>query len=244
LRYFGKFPLIYYNLSEDNFSNPILVRNVFFRFKILESIKNNLLIYYPYNIKDGETPEIIAYKYYNDSEKHWLVLMANEIINPFYEWSLTNDAFLKYIESKYKYDMVAEGDEPIYYHLGETLILGSSELGITYNTEMINMSGIDRSKILVHHYEKKISKTDSGTGNISDTIIQLDYNTYANTSAYTFQTENFDNGTSVDVTTTTNIVYCYDYEYNLNESKKEIKLISKDYLSQIDKEFDALVSNF
>ena len=43
----------------------------------------------------GDTPEIIASKYYGDPEKHWIVLLANDIINPFFDFPLNYQEFEK-----------------------------------------------------------------------------------------------------------------------------------------------------
>ena len=37
-----------------------------------------------YDVKDGETPEMIAYKYYDDVELHWTIFLVNNIVD-YYE---------------------------------------------------------------------------------------------------------------------------------------------------------------
>ena len=37
-----------------------------------------------YDVKDGETPEMIAHKYYDDVELHWTIFLANNIVD-YYE---------------------------------------------------------------------------------------------------------------------------------------------------------------
>jgi hypothetical protein len=79
----------------------MVVKNIFFRVAILNSVLNNTLVYYPYYVQSGETPETIAYRYYKDVTKHWVVMMANKIVNPFYDWPLADEAFVNYITNKY-----------------------------------------------------------------------------------------------------------------------------------------------
>lgn len=57
--------------------------------------------YYLYDVVDGETPEDVANKFYDDPTKHWIVLMANEMVDPQYDWTLSTNNFQKYINNKY-----------------------------------------------------------------------------------------------------------------------------------------------
>lgn len=207
--YFQNFPIISYDLTGNTTNNPSYFRNIFLKLKIRDTIKQNSVIYYPYYVKDGETPEIIASKYYKDVTKHWLVMMVNDIVDPQFDWPLDYTTFISYLQKKY----------------------GTNTLdGIVYSQETI------------HHYEMKISRTDSSTGITTDTIIQIDENTYNVTPQTTF--ENFDvNGIGISVITTTNYVSVFDYELSVNENKRNINLISKDYLGQIEDEFMKLVKN-
>jgi hypothetical protein len=97
-KYFSKFPFINYSV---NGSDGVILRDIMIRIKMSDSILNNTLLYYKYDIQEGDTPEIIAEKYYGDAEKHWLVLMSNSIMDPFYEWPLTYQQFLSFINDKY-----------------------------------------------------------------------------------------------------------------------------------------------
>ena len=51
------------------------------RVKLTANIKENLLEFDYYNVKDGETPEMIAHKYYDDPELHWTIFVANDIVD-------------------------------------------------------------------------------------------------------------------------------------------------------------------
>jgi len=68
--YFDRIGYLNYDLTGNPNNNPIIVKNIFFRFHIINSILTNTLVYYPYYVNDGETPETIAYRYYGDVTKH------------------------------------------------------------------------------------------------------------------------------------------------------------------------------
>jgi hypothetical protein len=99
-KYFKYFPKTQYNLNDRSISVQE-VTNLLTRVKFENEFKDNTSIYYEYEIVDGDTPEIIASKIYKDVEKHWVVLMLNEIINPFNDWPMRQNSLTNYIEKKY-----------------------------------------------------------------------------------------------------------------------------------------------
>jgi hypothetical protein len=99
--YFNTLPRTFYDLSGNQTLKPIVVANILARMKIREAIKNSTLIYYTYNIKETDTPEIIADKYYDDPNRHWIVLFANDIVDPQYDWPMSYSVFEKFIIAKY-----------------------------------------------------------------------------------------------------------------------------------------------
>jgi hypothetical protein len=74
--YFRRFPKINYNNQE--------VVNILTRVKILDTVKNNATIFLPYTVEEGERPDMVANFYYDDPKYDWLVLLSNQIIDPYY----------------------------------------------------------------------------------------------------------------------------------------------------------------
>tara|TARA_Y100000768_G_C23954807_1_gene672194 strand:+ start:1037 stop:1564 length:528 start_codon:yes stop_codon:yes gene_type:complete len=97
--YFNNFPIIPYD-SEGNYKFKD-VTNLLRRVGLRAKVKTNTLLYDTYNVKNGETPESIADKLYNDSELHWVILMINDITDRFHQWPMTESQFLQYINDKY-----------------------------------------------------------------------------------------------------------------------------------------------
>jgi hypothetical protein len=58
-------------------------------------------VFYPYRVKDHERPDTIAFDYYGDSKYAWLVLMANDILDPYNDWPMSDADFNSFIVSKY-----------------------------------------------------------------------------------------------------------------------------------------------
>jgi hypothetical protein len=103
--YFDTFPLV---IASDYKNNAILLTNLMARVQIIPSLLRNPLLFYSYDLKESDRPDIIANKYYDDSNKYWMVLYANEIIDPLYDWPLTSQQFDAYLKNKYS--QAAGGD--------------------------------------------------------------------------------------------------------------------------------------
>lgn len=200
MKYFDTLPKI---LASDNNSNAVVLTNLMARATVITSLLKDPLLYYTYDLQDGDTPEIVAHKYYGDVYRYWIVLVANQIIDPQWNWPMTNDVFTAYLAEKY-------GTTNVY-----------SEL---------------------HHYEKNITQVDNNTStttNITVTIGEDEYNSLvAGTHSYTLPT-----GT-VTVYTDKRIVTIYDYELELNESKRQIKLLNKSYVGQFEAELKKLMKYY
>ena len=99
-KYFNYFPKVYYFPNQELESLDVLT-NITTRFSFEQKFKENSSTYYKYTVQDGETPEIIAAKLYGSSEKHWVILNMNDIVDPLYDWPLSQRNIIKFIDSKY-----------------------------------------------------------------------------------------------------------------------------------------------
>lgn len=98
MKYFDTLPKI---ITSDNNNNNIILTNLLARASVINSLLSDPLLFYTYDIQEGDTPEIIAHKYYDDMYRYWIVLMVNQIIDPQWDWPLSGNQFNSYIEDKY-----------------------------------------------------------------------------------------------------------------------------------------------
>jgi len=97
--YFKKFPkIVYDSTGEGQFKG---VTNLLRRVAIRSEVKNNAVIYDVYNVQEGETPESLAHRIYGDSDRHWIILIMNNIIDRYHDWPMAGNQFLEYINDKY-----------------------------------------------------------------------------------------------------------------------------------------------
>ena len=96
--YFSSFPVIPYGSTDGTVKN---VTNLLRRVAIRTKVKSNAALYDTYNVKNGETPEIIADKLYEDPELHWVVLMVNNVTDRYHDWPMSEQQFNSYLNEKY-----------------------------------------------------------------------------------------------------------------------------------------------
>jgi len=96
---FDRWPTVSYDIKKNG--NPLQLTDITLRFKINELLRDKSAIMYQYDVQDGERPDIIAYKYYEDAKLDWVILLTNNIIDPQFEWPLDDRSFERYIRKKY-----------------------------------------------------------------------------------------------------------------------------------------------
>ena len=97
--YFSEFPTIPYDAEGNGKFKD--VKNLLRRVGIRAKVKSNTMLYDTYDVKNGETPESIAFKLYDNAELHWVVMLVNDITDRFHDWPLTEAQFLQFIKDKY-----------------------------------------------------------------------------------------------------------------------------------------------
>jgi hypothetical protein len=147
--YFYNFPTTYYINSDDN-SDLDVVTDITKRVAFEEEFKKNSAAYIKFVVTDEDTPEIIAFKFYGDVEKHWIVLMMNDIIDPQFDWPMKERDLIKFIDNKYSANAAN------------------------------NQTGLDWAKTNNQAYYKVENKTLVPTGEKSEDKMEVDSGTYAN----------------------------------------------------------------
>jgi hypothetical protein len=198
MQYFSTLPKV---VKTGNDGSSILMTNLLARSSVIPSLLNNSALFYQYDIQDGDTPEILAYKYYGESYRYWIILFANQIIDPQWQWPMSSSVFETYLNDKYPSTNV-------------------------YST--------------VHSYQKIITSTDVDTGTVTKNVLEIDFDTYSSlipgTTTYSLPTGN------VIVNIDKNAQSVYDYELSLNEKNRTIRILNNQYVSEIENEFQSLMS--
>ena len=99
MSYFDMFPNIYYSAKGDG--KFTIMKDLLARVKLIANVKDNILGFDYYDVKDGETPEMIAHKYYGDVNLHWTILVVNDVIDYYEDWPMSVQRFEQFVKDKY-----------------------------------------------------------------------------------------------------------------------------------------------
>ena len=180
--YFTNLPKVGYDINGTGKDSFLSVTNIMKSVRFKPSVLEDIIDYYPYYVKEGERPDIIAHAQYGNIGYAYLIMLVNDIYDPNFDWPLSSQIFEKFIINKY----------------------GSVTTAI---------SG-------VKHYYQIVRAEVARTGTserIPEVKFVVDETTY----------DALDSG---DRTTLSN----YDYEVELNDAKREIKLINPAFIRDID----------
>ncbi len=247
--YFGNFPKVDYSISEDR-NIKESVTDIFKRYQILRSILGNSSSYVLYEVQDGETPEILAERVYNDAGAGWIILYANQIIDPQFDWALSEDNFRRYIISKYGSVANAQTTYHHYEKVVETTV-GDQTYTRTYlvNQERLTENALDVPYTYYEPYSNNFFLTvDTSAVTADNVYFRVDHSnhfSWDDTSLpeyYSYEAHNV-NESTVFLNTYGKAVTNYDYEVLLNDNKKNIKVIKAQYYDQIMYEFKVLTKS-
>ena len=295
-KYFNYFPKTFYTSNSDSIGVDSIT-NIIARFAFEDSLKQNSIAFYPYQIQETDTPEIIAHKFYGNSERHWIVLLLNDIIDPQFDWPLKSDTLIKFIDEKYTANatnfvddtnmptyllqaslnvepymtlleefingrmlgdindngIVTSGDALFYTNYNNLATTRARMDYIDYTMKPIitanptkyaslvaSTTGITWARTHIKNYFKIVTTT-TNDGTITVEKINIDKATYmtTSTSSNSYVTNA---GESVTVVITKDTQTYYDYEQEQNESKRNIKLLKKEFVSEVEKEFKRVLS--
>ena len=93
------FPNVLYSAKGDG--KFTVMKDLMSRVKLINNVKENILGFDYYDVKDGETPEMIAHKYYDDPELHWTILVVNDVIDYYTQWPMSVQKFEEFMKDKY-----------------------------------------------------------------------------------------------------------------------------------------------
>ena len=142
--YFKDFPKFLYDFKYGTTSETKtsvvrdITRNIRFRKEVLE----NYSLYDEYDIKDGETPEIIAERVYGNSEYHWIIMLANDRYDYRNDFPLQTKDLEQYITDKYGSD----ADATHHYENEQGYVVDSDAPGAVSVSNRMYEENINESK--------------------------------------------------------------------------------------------------
>lgn len=263
-KFFDLYPKIKYDIENrrSNLASYESVTNIFFRLGIIKEVINNLASYQMYEIEEGDTPEILADKIYDDAGAAWMVLLANSILDPQFNWPLDYTAFNQYVIEKYG---SIENALITPHHYEKVITRRNTRTGqedvtrFVVNGERLTEQMPD--DIPFSYYLPWVSTTyrtadstfydaDNETPDLLADLdngeefgATLDRGNLAITGEYTAPETYIINGDPIEVIIKGEEVNCFEHEKRLNDEKRTIKVIKKEYYIQIQDELQSLTSS-
>lgn len=138
--FFSALPTIFYNGQQS--------KDILARVKLSAKAKTDVLSYYPYTIsEDDSRVDVISNRYYGNPDYAWLVYLANDVVDPYYDLGLDQRDFDAYIEKKYGSMAVAQ-EKIAFYRTNWDLIEES-----TITVEQYEALPENEKKFYVHNFD-------------------------------------------------------------------------------------------
>ena len=99
--YFKEIPNMYYQFDIGNGDELKIVKDITHNVRVRKEILENVTLFDEYDLKDGETPEILAAKIYGDSEYHWVIMLCNQKYDHINDFPMQSQVFIDYLKDKY-----------------------------------------------------------------------------------------------------------------------------------------------
>ena len=99
MSYFSNFPTQLYDPKGDGSAK--LCTDILRRVRVRVNMKKEIVMLDPYDVKENETPEIVADKHHGSTYYHWVVMILNDISDIHHDWVKSTRQLQKYVQTKY-----------------------------------------------------------------------------------------------------------------------------------------------
>ena len=155
MSYFSKFPLTTYDIKGNDIRK--LLPDILRRVKLKSVIKSGGMLFDKYDVKEGEKPEDIAFKWFGDPELHWVILMTNNVTDRYYGWPLNQVQFAEFLTDKYGDNVDAVHHYEVTKDSGRTTSNGPSDYSylVEVNSDTANAISISNRQYEERDQDKK-----------------------------------------------------------------------------------------
>lgn len=141
--YFSNFDTFPYDFEINGQRKVLMVSDITKNVRFRKEILANIVLYDEYDMKDGETPEIVAEKVYGNAQYHWIIMLVNERFDYIADYPMTYDALLNYVKDKYGEDQV---NAPHHYVNSNGFTVDEYQFGATPVSNLQYEERINESK--------------------------------------------------------------------------------------------------
>jgi Base plate wedge protein 53. len=150
-RYFTKLPVISYNDKA--------CRDISRSVRLTPEARKQSSLYYPVQIDAGFRADNLAEAYYEDAEMDWMIWLTNDIVDPYYEWYLSEREFENFIVKKYGSFEAAQKKILFYrsnwYKLDETISTAYYNNNITSDLKKYYTPVFGPARNIIHYKRRE-----------------------------------------------------------------------------------------
>ncbi len=260
----------YFKLFPTTTYDSRLVTDITRRPRIVEQLATDPYAILPYVVKEGERPEDVAYYYYGDQNKVWMVYLANNIVDPYIQWPLDDQNLYYTLLKKYEISGLTftnsnvnidadtitltahtlKTTDPIVFTVGSAvpapLVSGTTYYAIFVDENTIKLASSASNAI----NGTAINLTSIGDGSFARDMTVF-FNSTQITSNIAYVLNNADSSIKITydtyqyggvVTTEWTIVRIYEHEIQQNENKRHIFLINRNYSQQLQRDLKKVIN--
>ena len=115
MSYFNQFGTMLYDPAGDGSAK--LCTNIMSRVRVRANMKKEIVMLDKYDVKENETPEIVADKHHGSPYYHWVVMLLNDIADVNHDWVKSTRQLQKYLLTKYTETQL---NETHHYEISQT----------------------------------------------------------------------------------------------------------------------------
>ena len=255
VKYFRDMPTIKYDIDGTGNSKEAvdILRGVKFRSELTSVVGN----YYMESLSSSQRPEVLSNEVYSNPESHWILMMANGVHDPMYDWYIDPRTLDKIIDKKYPnrviqlpsdYYRTNTSDKKI-FHVGEDLredvfpassgISAGNILGFDADLRQIVVKSIPEWAIGADIEGQESGAIFEWTTSIKDAIVnQRDAIRHYEKPMVDGNGSTVGSGIVVGSTYPNAVAITNaEYEINENDKKREVKIIGRNYLPGIEEDY-------
>ena len=181
---FKELPDVYYNVQTSPVDVKLLVaKNIWRRSEIISEFKNSLTLFDEYIVNNGEKPETIANRLYQDPFLSWTIFIANDIVNYYEQWPRSSKQLAEYVESKYDNPQATKHYVTTEVKQGTSIIVPAGKVvpqnySISYFNGTTTVTANPTVSITNYQYEEQINSEKEKIQIIRPSMIESFVETY------------------------------------------------------------------
>ena len=244
MSYFSNFPNIYYDFNIAGDNQVKIIRDISMNVRFKHELLNSVTLFDEYDIRDGETPDIISERVYGTPEYNWIIMLFNDRFNYSEDFPLSTFQ----LEQKVIDDYGANNRDAVHHYVNQAgYIMTSVDRYVDPHTtqKKVWCSLNFESNVVVATEADGFSLINDGVSLLEVTGLGLpssivkvvefvdDTTLIIDTPATQLLNSELTFTYIIDPMLTVTPVTNYDYELELNERKRRIRLMHPSQLAPL-----------